>query len=411
MGPKDELPLSRDLCNNGIEIQIYIKEQFMPYYQRVLAKKLTEYLQYFPVVGLTGPRQSGKSTLLHHTLPDYTYVTFDDFRIVSFFHDDPQRFLSTYNNRIIFDEVQKVPEFFNYIKIAVDNDRQNKGKFVLTGSSQFSLIKNSSESLAGRIGLLSLLPFQFSEIPLSLRDESIFKGGYPELIDENYHMFSEWFSSYLETYLHKDISTIGHVGNIRDFRKLLQLLAINTSQQLNMSRYANDIGVDVKTIKRWISILEASYVVFLVPPFYKNYGKRVVKSPKIYFYDTGLVSFLTGIENKTQFENGPMAGSLFENYIVSEILKKELHNKTMAEIYYLRTSNGVEVDLIIDRKNRKEFIEIKNSQTFTPRMLAAMNEFIEKDDKGYLIYRGENFAYSPPVKIINYQNYLSASDN
>lgn len=365
-----------------------------------------EYLQHFSAVGLTGPRQSGKSTLLRHQLHDYTYVTFDDFRVVSLFHEDPQRFLSIYNNKIIFDEVQKVPEFFNYIKIAVDNDRHNKGKFVLTGSSQFSLIKNSSESLAGRIGLLSLLPFQFSEIPHLLRNESIFKGGYPELIDANYKMFSEWFSSYVETYLNKDIASIGHVGDIRDFRKLLQLLAINASQQLNMSRYANDIGVDVKTIKRWISILEASYIIFLVPPFYKNYGKRIVKSPKVYFYDTGLVSFLTGIETTNQFENGPMAGSIFENYIVSEILKKELHNKTMSDIYYLRTSSGVEVDLIIDRKNHKEFIEIKNSHTFTPKMTAAMNEFIEKEDKGYLIYRGENFRYHPPVEVVNFENYL-----
>ncbi len=378
----------------------------MHYYHRVLEKKLKEYIAHFSAVGLTGPRQSGKSTLLQHTLPDYTYITFDDFRIVSLFHEDPQRFISIYNNKIIFDEVQKVPELFNYIKIAVDNDRANKGKFILTGSSQFSLIKNSSESLAGRIGLLSLLPFQFSEIPENLQDESLYKGGYPELIDDGFAMSSEWFASYIETYLHKDIAAIGHVGDIRDLRKLLQLLAANTAQQLNMTRYANDIGVDVKTIKRWISILEASYLIFLVPPYYKNYGKRIVKSPKIYFYDTGLVSFLTGIDNKKMFENGPMAGSIFENYIVSEIVKKELHSKSLAEIYYLRTSNGVEVDLIIDRKSKKEFIEIKNSETFIPRMLAAMQEFIENDDNGYLIYRGEDFRYHDPFKILNYKSYL-----
>jgi len=378
----------------------------MPYYQRVLELKLKEYIAHFSAVGLTGPRQSGKSTLLQHTLPEYTYVTFDDFRIVSLFHEDPQRFISTYNNKIIFDEVQKIPELFNYIKIAVDKDRKNRGKFILTGSSQFSLIKNSSESLAGRIGLLSLLPFQYSEIPAKLRDVSIYKGGYPELIDNKYAMFSEWFSSYIETYLHKDIAAIGHVGDIRDLRKLLQLLAANTSQQLNMTRYANDIGVDVKTIKRWISILEASYLIFLIPPYYKNYGKRIVKSPKIYFYDTGLVSFLTGVDNKKIFENGPMAGSIFENYIVSEIIKKELHSKSLAEIYYLRTSSGVEVDLIIDRKSKKEFIEIKNSETFIPRMLTPMRDFIEKDDIGYLIYRGEDFRYHAPFKVLNYKSYL-----
>lgn len=378
----------------------------MRYQPRLLERTLKDYLQYFPVVGLTGPRQSGKSTLLQHTLPEYTYVTFDDYRVISLFHDDPMRFLSIYADKIIFDEVQKLPDLFNYIKIAVDQDRSNKGKFILTGSSQFSLIKNSSESLAGRIGLLSLFPFQYKEIPATLHEESIFRGGYPELVDRHYEFYSAWFSSYVETYIHKDIASLGHIGDTRDFRRLLQLLAANTSQQLNMTRYASDLGVDVKTIKRWISILEASYIVFLLPPFYKNYGKRLVKSPKIYFYDVGLVSFLTGIENKTLFENGPLAGPIFENYLVSEILKKERHTNQNSELYYLRTSHGKEIDLIIDRKNKKELIEIKNSATFNPQMTATISEFIEEGDKGYILYRGENFPYHEPVSILNYTNFL-----
>ncbi len=378
----------------------------MLYQHRILEKKLTEYIQHFPAIGLTGPRQSGKSTLLKHTLPDYTYVTFDDYRAINLFQNDPQRFIASYPDKIIFDEVQKVPELFNYIKIAIDEDRNRKGKFILTGSSQFTLIKNASESLAGRIGLLSLLPFQYAEIPKKLHQESVYKGGYPELIDTHYKIYSEWFASYIETYLHKDIATLGHVGDIRDFRRLIQLLAANTSQQLNLTRYANDIGVDVKTIKRWISILEASYILFLVPPYYKNYGKRLVKSPKIYFYDVGLVSFLTGIESKELFEKGPMAGSIFENYIVAEILKNELHHKTHADLYYLRTSNGVEVDLVIDRKIRREFIEIKNSATFTSRMTAPMAEFIEKSDQAYLLYRGDDFAHPKPIQVLNYENYF-----
>ena len=378
----------------------------MNYQHRALESTLKDYLQYFPVVGLTGPRQSGKSTLLQHILPEYTYVTFDDYRVISLFHHDPERFLTIYADQIIFDEVQKIPELFNYIKIAVDSNRESKGKFILTGSSQFSLIKNSSESLAGRIGLLSLYPFQFAEIPADLHEESIFRGGYPELVERNYEFYNAWFSSYIETYIHRDIVSVGHVGDVRDFRRLLQLLAANASQQLNMARYASDIGVDVKTIKRWIALLEASYIIFLIPPFYKNYGKRLVKSPKLYFYDVGIVSFLTGIENKTLFENGPMAGAIFENYLVSEILKKERHANQSSELYYLRTSHGVEVDLIIDRKNKKEFIEIKNSETFHPRMIASMSEFIEEGDKGFLLYRGENFPCHEPISVINYNEFL-----
>lgn len=379
----------------------------MIYKHRVLEKTLNDYLRYFPVVGLTGPRQSGKSTLLQHTLPEYKYVTFDDYRVISLFHHDPERFLSLYSGQVIFDEVQKLPELFNHIKIAVDRDREHKGKFVLTGSSQFSLLKHVSESLAGRIGLLSLYPFQFSEIPSNLHEESLFRGGYPELIESRYAYYNEWFSSYIETYIHKDIVSVGHVGDTRDFRRLLQLLAASTSQQLNMTRFSSDLGVDVKTIKRWIGLLEASYIIYLIPPFYKNYGKRIVKSPKIYFYDVGLVSFLTGIENQTLFENGPLTGAVFENYIVSEILKKEQHSNTQSVLYYLRTSHGIEVDLIIDRKNTKEFIEIKHSATFSPRMVAPMSEFIEKGDKGYLLYRGDNFPYHEPVSVLNYKDFLA----
>jgi predicted AAA+ superfamily ATPase len=377
-----------------------------PYIHRVLETKLKEYLKFFPAIGLTGPRQSGKSTLLQHLLADYTYVTFDDHQTTTLFYNDPQKFMEIYSNKIIFDEVQKVPELFDYIKIAVDEDREARGKFVLTGSSQFGLIKGVSESLAGRIGLLSLLPFQFTELPKVWHAESIFRGAYPELVEKKYQHFDDWFSSYIETYLHKDLAALGHVGDLRDFRRLIHLLAINTAQELNFSRFANDLGVDVKTVKRWIAILEASYIIFLLPPFYKNYGKRIVKSPKIYFHDLGLVSFLTGIDSKERFEKGPMAGSIFENYIIAEILKREWHQKTHAELFYYRTSHGVEVDLIIDRKNHREFIEIKSSATFHPKMISAVENLLEKDDKGYLLYMGKQYPYSEPIKIINYKDYL-----
>ena len=380
----------------------------MTYIHRVIESKLREYCDFFSVVGITGPRQSGKSTLLLHVLKEYTYVTFDDYRNSDLFYSDPEKFMRLYQDKVIFDEVQKVPELFNYIKLAVDRDRKKKGKFVLTGSSQFSFIKGISESLAGRIGLLTLLPYQYWEMPQSLRQESIYRGGYPELVEEKYKLFEDWFSSYLETYLLKDVSLLANVGGKRDFRRLISLLAANTSQILNLSTYAKELGVDVKTIKRWISVLEASYLIFLLPPYYKNYGKRIIKSPKVYFYDTGLVSFLTGIHNKEIFEKGPLFGPLFENYLVSEIAKIEMNKKTHAELFYYRTSHGDEIDLIIDRKNKKEVIEIKAGETFKPSMVAAMKYVCEKNDRGYLLYNGRNLPFSQSIEIKNYQDYLKS---
>jgi len=380
----------------------------MAYLTRLLEAKILEYTTIFPVVGLTGPRQSGKSTMLLNLFKDrYTYVSFDDQRIVQFFEDDPEKFMMTYANHVIFDEVQKAPELFNYIKLAVDRDRQQYGKYILTGSSQFSMMKHITESLAGRMGLLTLLPFQYTEMPNQFRAESVFRGAYPEPTLNSYQHANAWYSAYISTYLDKDVRTLHNVGDLRDFRRLLSLLAANTAQILNMSRFANDLGVTVATIKRWISILEASYIVFLLPPYYKNYGKRIVKSPKLYFYDTGLVSYLTGIENINLFEKGPMAGSIFENYVISEIAKREIHRKTDANLYYYRTSNGVEIDLLIDRKQYKELIEIKFGATFKSSMIEPIKIIFEKGDQGYLLYAGEAFPYAGEIKILNYQHYLT----
>ncbi|MGD9152529.1 MAG: ATP-binding protein [Gammaproteobacteria bacterium] len=378
----------------------------MPYTHRVLETSLNEYVDFFSVIGITGPRQSGKSTMLLHSMPNYQYVTFDDYQTIDMFQNDPERFMRIYNNKIIFDEVQKAPEIFNYIKIAVDNDRANHGKFILTGSSQFNFVKGITETLAGRIGLLTLLPYQFNEIPNNLHDDAIVKGCYPELVEKKYKLFKPWYSSYLETYLTKDVKTLSNIGNIRDFRRLISLLAANTGQLMNFSHYANDLGVDVKTIKQWISILEASYIIFLLPPYYNNYGKRIVKSPKIFFYDTGIVSYLTGIENTKQLYQGPMAGSLFENYIISEILKRKKHNDTHTELFYYRTTHGIEIDLIIDYKTHRDLFEIKSGETFHPRMIKAIEDLLKPNDHGYLLYNGKDIPYTEQIKILNYKNYL-----
>lgn len=378
----------------------------MPYYSRTAEKQLQQYIQFFSVVGVIGPRQSGKSCMLQQVLDDYEYVSFDSATIRRQFYDDPEKFMRIYADKVIFDEVQKVPEIFDAVKLLVDEDRDRAGKFVLSGSSQFSMMKSISESLAGRIGLLTLLPFQLSEVPAALRWASVYSGSYPELINKNYMMKEDWYAAYLDTYLTRDVRDFGRIGDIRAFQQLISLLAGNAANQLNLSRYATELGVTVKTISNWLSILEASYIVHLLRPYYENFGKRVVKSPKIYFYDTGLLAYLTGVENQQQFESGPMTGALFENFVVIDILKQQKHQNTKANLYYLRTSNGVEIDLIIDYKSRKEFIEIKSGETFRSKMLASMIQFMQNGDSGYLLYRGKPVKAEKSIKIMNYQDYL-----
>jgi len=311
-----------------------------------------------------------------------------------------------HNDKIIFDEVQKVPEIFSYIKLEVDTHREQYGKFVLTGSSQFQFMKKISESLAGRIGLLSLLPFQYSEIPSKLREDALFRGSYPELVVRNYRSAEEWYAAYIDTYLTRDVRDLAAIGDLYDFRRCLQLLAGRVSGIINMSDLARDVGVSVPTIKKWISVLDASYIIFLLQPFYKNLGKRIVKSPKVYFFDTGLVSYLTGIGNKSHFEKGPLYGPLFENYIISEILKKQLHLRTMKELFYYRTSHGVEVDLLIDQKDSMEWVEVKASETFRSEMIKAIQGLKKPGEVGRLIYRGKAIPFVDNIEIVNYSNYL-----
>ena len=314
--------------------------------------------------------------------------------------------LRLYDDKVIFDEVQKVPELFNAIKIAVDQDRNTCGKFVLTGSSRFSMIHNIADSLAGRIGLLSLLPYQFSELPKQKQTQALLHGSYPELVSKGYQLSQDWYAAYVDTYLNTDLKVLTNIGDMRDFTRFIQLLAANTAQQLNLSHYAHDLGVDVKTIKRWVSILESAYIIFLVSPYYENYGKRITKSPKLYFYDNGLVNYLVGIETMAHLQKGPMAGSLFENYVISDIYKKILHTKSNAKLYYYRTQHGVEVDLIIDYKQYKTLIEIKHSETYHPRMIKPITSVYKQGDNAYLLYRGESLNVSSTVDIVNYQTYL-----
>lgn len=379
----------------------------MTYYRRQIEETLKGYLDTFPVVGLTGPRQSGKSTLLQQVLGDtYAYVTFDDMRFLSLFEDDPEAFMQTYGHHVIFDEVQKVPHLFNYVKRAVDQDRATYGKFVLTGSSQFLLMKNIADSLAGRIGLLSLLPFDHKELPEEGRSDAIWRGCYPEPVLRHYQYADDWYAAYIETYVTRDVRDVAQIDNLHDFRRLIQLLASQTAQLLNMSNLANDLGVSVPTVKRWVSILEMSYVIFLLQPYHQNFGKRVIKSPKVYFYDTGLVSALTGIQSEEMYARGPMAGSLFENYIVSQCIKNARHTNQRSEFYFYRTSNGAEIDLVIEAGLQRELVEIKKTATFRPRLIKTLETFAPEAKQATLVYDGETLPDVKGIRVMNYSAFL-----
>ncbi len=379
----------------------------MVYLKRSIEPLLIQYVDIFPVVYVMGPRQSGKSTLLKHCLMDnYRYVTFDDDETRQFFLDDPKAFMDLYDDHVIFDEAQKAPEIFNAIKVAVDQDRQCYGKFILTGSANFLLMDKIKETLAGRIGVLTLLPLQYAEIPKKIHDDAIVSGSYPEIVTRDYKHTREWYSSYLSTYIERDVKLIRDIGDLRSFRQFIQLIAANASQQLNLSTYSKELGVAVNTIKKWVSVLEISFIIFLLPPYYNNLGKRIIKSPKIYFYDSGLLAYLTGVRDQESFEKGPMGGALFENYIVTELLKSELNFNKDSQLYYYRTSDGCEVDLIIDRKSHCELIEIKKSMTFRPLMLKPMQSIRKEADRMYLVYRGDTKKLPNRATVINYHQLL-----
>ncbi len=385
----------------------------MKYIPRLIEREIKRYLKIFPAVAITGPRQSGKSTTLQKIFGNkYQYISFDDPILIDFFLNDPKGFLNQYSDKIIFDEIQKVPSLFDYLKIEIDQDRKKYGKFILTGSSQFTLVKQITESLAGRIGALSLLPFQRDEVPEKLKPLQILKGSYPELISRNYNHSKEWFGAYVNYYIERDVRSLHNVGNLRDFQRLIMLLAARTSQELNMSALAAEIGVNVKTVQNWISILEASYIIFLIPPFHKNFGKRIVKRPKVYFYDTGLVCFLTGINSLDILKKGPLDGPVFENYIISEIKKHVIHTASNSHMYYFRSNLGVEVDLILENHDKStiSFVEIKSGQTAKYEMIKNMRTLMDKEKtnssfktKGYLIYRGkESAGFSKDIQCLNH---------
>ncbi|HHE38592.1 MAG TPA: ATP-binding protein, partial [Candidatus Cloacimonetes bacterium] len=346
----------------------------------------------FPVVSITGPRQSGKTTLVQNVFPEKEYISLEDPIERDLAITDPKKFFSRFPNGAIIDEVQRIPDLFSYIQIIVD-ERKVMGDFILTGSNQFEYMRSLSQSLAGRTAILKLLPFSYQEIFSDKKEDInkiLFKGMFPAIYDRNLDV-DIYFRSYINTYLERDVRQLINIVEISKFQRFLELCAGWTGRILNKSSIASAVGISQPTVENWLSVLEASFIIYRLRPFYKNLKKRLTKSSKLYFFDTGLICKLLRIENFKQLLTHPLQGEIFENFVVSEFLKYRLHKGLDSNLYYFRDSHGNEVDIIIETGYGSVPIEIKSGQTINFSFFKGLDIF-GKLEHGYkssgLIYGG-----------------------
>ncbi|MGI6395229.1 MAG: ATP-binding protein [bacterium] len=362
---------------------------------RIIEKKIDELREKFPVIMVTGPRQSGKTTLAKKCFPNHRYVNLENLDERAYAQNDPRKFLELKGNTgIVIDEVQRVPELFSYIQGFVDESGK-MGEIILTGSQNFLLMESVTQSLAGRVAILNLLPFSLNELEHFANNNGtdwfLFTGMYPPVYDRGIAPY-DFFANYFSTYVERDVRLIKNIGDLNAFRRFVSLCAGRAGQLLNMSSLANETGIDAKTAKAWISVLENSHILFLLQPYFRNFNKRTVKQPKLYFYDTGLLSYLLGIRSPEQLAQFYMRGSLFENFIISETVKHFANKGKKADIYFWRDSSGNEVDLIVDYGTEFSSIEIKSSHTFIDQFANSLKKFSKisgSKGKSAIVYGGD----------------------
>lgn len=363
---------------------------------RSIKDHLEELGQYFPIISLTGPRQAGKTTLLRSMFPDYRYVSLEDPDQQHRAEDDPRSFLKQYDERVIFDEAQRVPTLFSYLQTAVDEDRQ-PGRYILSGSQNFLIRQNISQSLAGRVGIARLFPLDVKEINAAgllpdSYEEAIFRGFYPAQFDTGVPA-RLFYPSYVASYIERDVSGLISTNNLNTFRRFLQICATYAGQLLNYSAIASAVGVSVPTIQSWFSVLEQSYLVFRLPPYFQNFGKRIIKSPKLYFYDTGLLCYLLNMRVYQDVINYYQLGALFENLVIADRMKAIFHRGEEPRLYFYRDSNQLEVDLLEEDASGIQLTEIKANRTFHSNMLTNLKRvsgIIPQPTNLQLIYGGED---------------------
>jgi predicted AAA+ superfamily ATPase len=362
----------------------------------------------FKAVAVIGPRQSGKTTLVRHVFKEKPYVSLENPDIRRFALDDPRGFLAQYQTGAVFDEIQRAPDLFSYLQQVLDDD-DKKGKFILTGSNNFLLQESISQSLAGRIAYLYLLPFAVSELSekeTSNLNDLIFKGSYPPVYDQHIDA-DKWYPNYIRTYIERDVRQIKNITDLNAFEKFLRLCAGRSGQLLNMHNLAIESGMDSKTISSWIGILESSFILYRLFPHHRNFNKRLVKMPKIYFYDTGLACALLGIQNSDQLIYHPLYGSLFENFILGELMKLR-YNKAKNNIFYFWRDNiGHEIDVIADMENKLYPFEIKSGRTIIDEFFKGILYWskISGGKGGAVIYAGEtDQERSGNIKVVSWKN-------
>ncbi|NGM64947.1 ATP-binding protein [Sphingobacterium sp. SGR-19] len=378
---------------------------------RAATEKLLQLASLFRAVAVIGPRQSGKTTLVRSLFKDKPYVSLEDPDTRQYALADPRGFLGNYPDGAILDEVQRTPDLFSYLQGILDQ-RNRMGEFILTGSNNFLLQQNITQSLAGRVAYLQLLPFSLQELynrdapELMKQDTVLLQGGYPPLYDHGIPPM-DWFPNYLRTYIERDVRQIKNVTDLIVFERFVRLLAGRSGQELNITPLAVEVGVDIKTIQSWIGILESSFIIFLLRPHFKNFNKTIVKRPKIYFYDTGLVCSLLGITQEKQLETHPLRGNIFETCVVSDLIKKRTNNGREINLYYWRDKTGREVDLVIDNVDHLTPVEIKSGKTVHTDFFKNLLYWMKLSDtkNGFILYGGDqNQSRSSGIQVSSWRD-------
>ncbi len=366
----------------------------------------------YPIIAVTGPRQSGKTTLLKYMFPEYRYVSLENPDVRSFAATDPNGFLREYSGYVILDEVQRVPSLFSYLQTKVDEDKL-MGQFILSGSQNFHLVQNITQSLAGRVAIFKLFPFDLQELNgASLLQENyienLVKGFYPAIFDREIPS-KIFYSNYVQTYIQRDVSELIAIKDMRLFQNFLSLCATRAGQLLNLSSIAKQCGISQPTAKAWLSALESSYILFLLPPYYKNFSKRIVKTPKLYFYDTGLLCYLLKLDDVEQIQLTDFKGSLFENMMIAEYVKRMHHCNQLNDIWFWRDVAGNEVDLIIQAGLTQEAVEFKATETIMPNLFKGLNFYENISGKTnlnkYLVYGGNESQKRSAATVVPWKNF------